>query len=149
MNLMDILFIIMIILAVIAGGLYFLNRKMSKRMNEAQSFIEQSKQVVNIYVIDKKRDKITNVNMPKVVMEQVPAYQKMMKNYFVKSKIGPQIMTLMCDKTVFNALTEKRNAKVELAGIYIVSVVGMKSKEEMKEIQKQKKLDAKNKSKGA
>ncbi len=145
MNLMDILFIIMIVLGVIAGGLYFLNRRLSSKMTEAQSFIEQSKQVVSIYVIDKKRDKIANVNMPKAIMEQVPSYQKMMKNYFVKAKIGPQILTLMCEKHVFNALPEKKNVKVELAGIYIVSVVGMKSKEEMKQINKQKKLDAKNK----
>lgn len=145
---LDIMFIIMIILGIIAVALYFVNKKLSGRMTEAQSFIESSKQVVSIYVIDKKRDKITNINMPKAVMDQVPSYQKFFKNYFVKAKIGPQIMTLMCDKHVFNAITEKKNVKVELAGIYIVSVVGMKTKEQMKEIEKQKKKDKKSK-KGA
>ncbi len=144
-NFMDIMFVIMIVLTAIAVGLYFLNKKLSTRMTQANSFIESSKQVTSIYVIDKKRDKITNVKMPKMVMDQVPAYQKMFKNHFVQAKIGPQIMTLMCDKHVFNAIPEKKNVKVELAGIYIVSVVGMKSKEEMKEIKKQKKEASKNK----
>ncbi len=145
MTFLDFMFIVMIILIIAAVGLYFLNKKMGSKMTEAQSMIEQTKQQVSIYVIDKKKDKITNINMPKVVMDQVPSYQKFMKNYFVKAKIGPQIMTLMCDKHTFEAIPTKKNVKVELAGIYIVSVVGMKSKEEMKEIKKQKKKDAKGK----
>ncbi len=124
-NFMDVMFIIMIVVAVIGVGLYFLNKRLSARMTQANSFIESSKQITSIYVIDKKRDKITNVKMPKIVMDQVPAYQKVFKNYFVQAKIGPQIMTLMCDKHVFNAIPEKKNVKVELAGIYIVSVVVM------------------------
>lgn len=143
----DVLIVILIVVGVIGAILYFLNKKMSTKMSEAQNMIAQNKQVVTIYVIDKKHDKITNVGMPKAIVDQVPKYQKMMKNYFVKAKIGPQIATLMCEKHVYNALTEKKNAKVELAGIYIVSVVGMKSKEEMKEIKKQKKKDAKNNAK--
>ncbi len=145
MNVFDILFIVLIVLAVILGGLYFLNKRLGTKMNAAQSMIEQTKQVASIYVIDKKKDKITNVNMPKMVMEQVPWYQKQLPNYFVQAKIGPQIMTLMCDKHTFGAIPTKKNVKVELAGIYIVSVVGMKSKEEMKEIKKQKKNQAKEK----
>ncbi len=145
MNFFDIMFIIIIVLGVIAGGLYFLNKKLGTKMNAAQSMIEQTKQVTSIYVIDKKKDKITNVNMPKMVLDQVPFYQKHLNNYFVQAKIGPQIMTLMCDKHTFEAVPVKKNVKVELAGIYIVSVVGMKSKEEMKEIKKKKKAEAKGK----
>ncbi len=147
MTFIDFTFIVIIILAILAVGLYFLNKKLGKRMTDAQGMIEQTKQQTNIYVIDKKKDKITNVNMPKMVVDQVPSYQKILKNYFVKAKIGPQIVTLMCDKNTFNAIPVKKNVKVELAGIYIVSVVGMKSKAEMKEVKKQKKEEAKAKSK--
>ncbi len=147
MTFLDFMFIAMIVLGIVAVGLYFLNKRLGSRMTEAQGMIEQTKQQTNIYVIDKKKDKITNVNMPKMVIDQVPSYQKLLNNYFVKAKIGPQIMTLMCDKNTFAALPVKKNVKVELAGIYIVSVVGMKSKEEMKAIKKQKKEEAKAKSK--
>lgn len=143
MSFIDVMMIGVIVLAIVAGGLYFLNKKATAKMGEAESFIKQNKQLTSIFVIEKKRDKITNVNMPKLVMDQVPFYQKILKNYFVQAKVGPQIITLMCDKTVFNALTEKKNIKVELAGIYIVKVVGMKSKEEMKDIEKQKKIEKK------
>ncbi len=139
----DFILIAMLVIAIVGGGLYFLNRKLSKRMSDAQSFIETSKQVVSIYPIDKRKDKITNVNMPKAVIDQVPKYQRFMSNHFVKAKVGPQIVTLMCDKHVFNSVPLKKNIKVELAGIYIVSVIGMKSKEELKKIKKEKKENLK------
>ena len=108
-------------------------------MGDHQDMINRSKQTTTIFVIDKKKTKITEVNMPKIVTEQMPKIYKFLKLYFVQAKIGPQIMTLICDKKVFNAITVKKNVKVELAGIYIVSVVGMKTDKELKEIKKAKK----------
>ena len=135
----DIIIIITIIVGVILGGLYYLNKKANKKMGDHQDMINRSKQTTTIFVIDKKKTKITEVNMPKIVTEQMPKIYKFLKLYFVQAKIGPQIMTLMCDKKVFNAITVKKNVKVELAGIYIVSVVGMKTDKELKEIKKAKK----------
>ena len=135
----DIIIIITIIVGVILGGLYYLNKKATKKMSDHQDKINRSKQATTIFVIDKKKTKITEVNMPKIVIEQMPKIYKFLKLYFVQAKIGPQIMTLMCDKKVFNAITVKKNIKVELAGIYIVSVVGMKTDKELKEIKKAKK----------
>ncbi|MFV0519827.1 MAG: hypothetical protein ACK5LY_06070 [Lachnospirales bacterium] len=133
-------FIIIVVLVGLLGvGFYYLNRWASKRVATQNTMINSMKQNATIYVIDKKKDKIDNVNMPKAVIDQVPKYQKLLKTYFVKAKIGPQIMTLMCEKAVFEAIPLKKNIKVELAGIYIVSVVGMKSKEEMKAIKKNRK----------
>lgn len=127
----DIAIIVFLVVVVIVAGIYFLNRWASKRMVDQQSMIERHRQPASIYVIDKKRDKITNANFPKVVQEQVPRWNKLMKMYLVKAKIGPQIATLMCDKEVFNALPLKKTVKVDMAGIYIVSMKGMKSKKEM------------------
>ncbi len=141
----DILLIILVIVGVLGVALYFLNKWASTKMTEQDQMIEQTRQSATIYVIDKKKDKIDNVNMPKIVTEQVPKRMKFMKMYFVKAKIGPQIMTLMCQKDVFNALTVKKSYKVDLAGIYIISVAGMKSKEEMKALKKEKKNKEKNK----
>ena len=135
----DIIIIITIIVGVILGGLYYLNKKATKKMGDHQDMINRSKQTTTIFVIDKKKTKITEVNMPKIVTEQMPKIYKFLKLYFVQAKIGPQIMTLICDKKVFNAITVKKNVKVELAGIYIVSVVGMKTDKELKEIKKAKK----------
>lgn len=131
---------VVILIIVLAGGgltgLFFLNRWASTKMSSHQNAIEKAKQPATIYIIDKKKDKITNVTMPKAAIDQVPAYAKVIKHYFVKAKIGPQIITLMCDKEVFNALPLKKNVKVELAGIYIVTMKGMKTKRELKEEKK-------------
>ena len=61
----------------------------------------------------------------------------------VQVKVGPQILTLIADKRVFDAMPLKKTVKVEIAGLYIVNIVGMKSAEEMKAIAKAKKEKAK------
>ena len=135
----DIAIIIFIVLVVVIGAVYLLNRWASKRMVEHSSMVERNKQAASIYVIDKKKEKIQNANFPKVVLDQVPRWNKFMKMPLVKAKIGPQIMTLMCDKQVFDALPIKKTVKVELAGIYIVSMKGMQTKKEMAALRKERK----------
>ncbi len=136
-----------IIIAVVIGGifvgLYFLNKWAYKKMDTQQTMIDKVKNSMSIYVIDKRRDKITNVNMPKAVVDQMPKIYKKMKLCFVQAKIGPQIMTLICDKKLFEGIPLKKNIKVEIAGIYIVSVAGLKTPQELKQIQRDKKAKAK------
>lgn len=139
MSLGDIILIIVAVAAVLAAAIYLFNRWAYKKIDSQQAIIDRSKQKVSIYVIDKRKDKITNVNMPKIVIEQIPKVYKVMKMYFVQAKIGPQIMTLMCDKRVFEAIPVKKTVKVEIAGIYIVNVMGMKTPEELKAAKKAKK----------
>lgn len=143
----DIILIIFLVLAVLVGAFYFFNKWAYKKMDSQQAIIDKSKQSATIYVIDKKKDKITNINMPKMVVDQIPKAYKFMKMYFVQAKIGPQIMTLMCDKRVFEAIPVKKNVKVEIAGIYIVNVIGMKSVEEVKAAKKAKKAKEKEEKK--
>lgn len=145
----DIIIIIFAVVAAIGAGLFFLNRWASKRSVQQQSIIEKSKQQASIYVIDKKRDKAQNVNLPKVVSDNLPKAAKVMKMYFVKGKIGAQILTLMCEKKVFDVLEPKKTYKIELAGMYIVSVKGMKTQQELKELDKAKKAKHKEEEKEA
>lgn len=128
-----------VILVLIVALLYFLNRAAYKKMDEQQALIDSTKMSATIYVIDKKRDKLKNISLPKAAQAQIPAYAKMMKLYFVKAKIGPQIVTLMCDKNVFNAVPLKKNIKAQISGMYLVDFVGLKSADEMKKKRKEKK----------
>ena len=139
----DIILIVVLVLGGIVAGLYFLNRWASRRVTQQQDMVEKTKQTASIYVIDMKRDKAANVHLPKMVMDNLPRTAKLMKMYFVKAKVGPQIVTLMCEKTVFNALDVKKTFQVELAGIYIASVKGMKTKYELAQARKAKKAKAK------
>lgn len=138
MILSDYIIIIALIVGAIAVGLYFLNRWASKKGVEQQSMIDTHKTAATIFVIDKKKDKAANANLPKAVMENLPKMYRFAKLYFVMAKIGPQIATLICDKNVYNSIPVKKNVKVELAGIYIVSVKGMKTPEQIKQMNKNK-----------
>ncbi|MDR2939303.1 MAG: hypothetical protein LBV08_03170 [Clostridiales bacterium] len=139
MGLTEILLILVIVVGIVAVVFYYLNRWASKRMVAHEDIIAKSKQTVSIFVIDKKRDRPQNANLPKQVMAQLPKVYKFMKANLVKAKIGPQIHTLMCDKKVYNTIPVKKTIKVDLAGLYIVSVKGVKTEEEVKKIRKEKK----------
>ena len=139
MGFLDIILLIIGILAVLVAGIFFLNRWASKKLGTQQDIIEKTKASVSIYVIDKRKDKAQNVTLPKAVMQNLPKSARFLKLHFVKAKVGPQIITLICEKNVFNALNPKKNYQVELSGIYIANVKGMKSKYEMKLAAKNKK----------
>ncbi len=122
--LIDILIILLIVVIIALAILYYFNRKNMGKMVQSQDFIEQNKIATQIFVIDKKIEKPSAANVTKAVYEQMPKMAKMRKMPLVKAKVGPQIVNLMCDKSVFEIIPVKKNVKVELAGIYIVSVKG-------------------------
>lgn len=123
------LIIVIVVLAVVLGILYFVGRRLQGKADSQQGLIDNAKQTVSILVIDKKKMRIKESNLPQMVQDQVPWYLKLRKMPLVKAKIGPQITTLMADDRIFNDLPVKRQVKVELAGIYIV---GIKSKPKAK-----------------
>lgn len=134
----DIALLIFIIIVVIAVAAVFFNRWASRKMVDHNSMIEKTKQTASIYVIDKKKERVQNANFPKAVMDQMPKWNRFLKMPLVKAKVGPQITTLMCDKEVFNALPLKKTVKVELAGMYIVSMKGMKTKAELAALRRER-----------
>ena len=137
----DVLIIVSIIAIVVGLAIYFLNKWAGKRAAQQQEMVAQHKQTVSIYVIDKKKDKLSNANFPKAVTDQMPRMGKMMKMPLVKAKIGAQIMTLICEADVYDALPLKKTVSVEMAGAYIVGMKGMKTKLEMQELRKSRRKD--------
>ncbi len=107
-------------------GLYFWGRKIQGRFDEQQAMINEHKQATQIFVIDKKKDKLENINLPKMVKEQIPKRQAKRQMPVVIAKIGPQIMTLLCDENIYSILPVKKTCKVELAGVLIVNVLSGK-----------------------
>jgi len=128
----DIIIIVIVVLALLCFLMYRMNRKAMGQMIQAQDFIDANRQTVQIFVIDKRQEKPSASNMPKVVFEQMPKRAKMRKANLVRAKVGPQIVTLMCDKPVYEVLPVKKNVKVDLAGMYIVSVTGMNLEDKKK-----------------
>ena len=117
--------IVLIVLAVVLVlfiVLIIVGRKMQKKQEASQADIEAASQILSMLVIDKKRMKITEANLPKVVTEQIPKYMKLAKMPIVKAKIGPKVMTLMADPKVYDQIPIKAEVKAEVSGIYITGI---------------------------
>jgi len=143
MGLLDYLLIAFVVVAVIGVALFFLNRWASTKLVEQQETMDRVKQNVTIFVIDKKKAKPINSTLPNEVKKQLPKLSRVMKMPLVKAKIGPQIVTLISDKKVYDALPLKKNVKIELAGIYIAAMHGMKNKKDTRELSKSKQAKSK------
>ena len=92
-----VLLCIMAVLVIAIIVLYFLGKKAQKKQNEQQAQIEANKQSVTMLIIDKKRMPIKDSGLPQFVIDQTPKYLRRSKLPVVKAKVGPQIMSLVCD----------------------------------------------------
>lgn len=63
---------------------------------------------------------------PSIVLESTPKYLRRSKVYVVKAKVGPKIMTFMCDDKVFPLIPVKKEVKATVSGIYITAVRGVR-----------------------
>ena len=121
---LTILAIVAIVLVVVMVVLYFLGKKMQKKQDESQAQMQAASQTATILVIDKKRMKLKDSGLPKMVLENTPKYLRGSKVPIVKAKIGPKVMSLMCDEKIFPVLPVKKELKVVISGIYIMGVKG-------------------------
>ena len=119
---LNVLLVILIIVAVAMAVLYFMGRKLEKRQVEQQNLLQAAAQTVTMLVIDKKKLKIKDSNLPKIVQEQTPKYMRWAKIPMVKAKVGPKVTTLLCDEKVFATLPLKTEVKVVISGIYITEL---------------------------
>jgi len=119
---LNVLIVILVIAVVILAILYFLGRKLEKQQVEQKSMLDAAAQTVSILVIDKKKMKLKDAGLPKIIYEQTPKYMRWAKVPVVKAKVGPKVMTLMADERVFASLPIKTEAKVVVSGIYITEI---------------------------
>lgn len=133
-------YVFLIIVAVITIGvfvaLYFFGKKLQKRQEDSQAQMQAAAQTVSILVIDKKKMKMKEANLPKIVLDQTPKMMRGSKVPIVKAKIGPKVMSLMCDPKVFDVIPVKKEVKAVLSGIYIMEVKGLRGNLEPKKEKK-------------
>ncbi len=124
--------ITLIVLAVLLVGgivaLYFAGKKAQKKQAEQQEMLEANKQTASMLIIDKKRMRLKDSGLPQMVIEQTPKYLRRSKLPILKVKVGPQIMSLICDDKIFDSVPVKKEVKAVVSGIYVLDVKGLHGK---------------------
>jgi len=122
--------IVLIVIAVILlGVLIFLGiwgSKQQKKAEAQQAEMQAAAQYVSMLVIDKKRMKLKEAGLPKMVVDATPKYLRRSKVPVVKAKVGPKIMTLISDEKIFDLIPIKQEVKASVSGIYIISVKSLR-----------------------
>ena len=122
--------IVLIVIAVVMVGimiaLYFFGKKMQKKQAEQEEQIAQHKQTVTMLIIDKKMMKLKDAGLPQAVIAQTPKLMRGSKLPIVKAKVGPQILSLVCDAKIFDTIPVKKEVKASVSGIYITDVKGIR-----------------------
>lgn len=122
-----VLLVILVIVIALLIALYIYGNKMQKKSEDAQAQMKVGAQTTSLLVIDKKRMKLKEADLPQIVIDQTPKYLRGSKVPIVKAKIGPKIMTLMCDEKIFDLIPVKKEIKAVMNGIYIMDVKGLRS----------------------
>lgn len=120
--------IIILVLAAIFAVLYFLGKKAQKKQAEQQEAMQANKQTYSMLIIDKKRMKIKDSGLPQMVIDQTPKMMRGSRLPIVKAKVGPQILSLVCDEKIFDSVPIKKEVKAVVSGIYILDVKGLHGK---------------------
>jgi len=117
--------------------LYFRGKKAMKQQEETYAKMDETKQMVSMLIIDKKKMKIKDSGLPDIVYQQMPKTARLRNFPIVKAKVGPRIMTFIAEPEVFESLPVKKEVKAYVSGLYIISVKGIRGN--LEETKKQKK----------
>ena len=121
-----VLLVILAILIIACIVLYFLGKKAEKKQAEQQEQLDAVKQTVSMLIIDKGRVRLRDAGFPPIVVENTPKYLRRSKVPVVKAKVGPKVMTLMCDAQIYQINPVKKEVKATISGIYITGVKGLR-----------------------
>ncbi|MCF2681666.1 hypothetical protein JQM82_01535 [Faecalicatena contorta] len=121
-----VMLVILVVLIVACIVLYFLGKRAEKKQAEQQQQLDAVAQTMSMLIIDKKKMRLKDAGFPQIVIDNTPKYLRRSKVPVVKAKIGPKIMTLMCDAQVYPLIPVKKEVKATVSGIYITAVKGVR-----------------------
>ena len=127
MNTLTIVLLVILAIMIIAlVVLYFLGKRAEKKKAEQDEQLAAVAQTVSMLIIDKKRMRIKDSGLPQAVIDQTPKLMRRSKLPIVKAKVGPRVMSLIADESVFDLIPLKKEVKATVSGIYITKVTGVK-----------------------
>ncbi len=120
------LIIMGVVLAAVIVFLYYWGKKQEKRQAEQEALMEQMAQQCTMLVIDKKKVRLNKSGLPKEVIEGTPWMARRSKVPVVQAKIGPKIVLLISENSIFDSIPVKKEIKATVSGIYITQVKGIR-----------------------
>ena len=117
--------VMLIILAALVAlliFLYFWGKKLQKRQDESREKMEETKQSVQMLVIDKKMLPIKSSGLPQAAIDQTPKYLRRSKLPIVKARCQGKIMTFIADSNIYPIIPVKKEVKATISGLYIMDV---------------------------
>lgn len=117
---------ILVILVAAIVALYILGKKAQKKREEQAAQIAAAAQTISMLIIDKKHMKLKDSGLPAAVLEQTPKLMRRSKMPIVKAKVGPKIMTFICEDSIFDTIPTKKEVKAVVSGLYITKVKGLR-----------------------
>lgn len=108
------------------GILYYLGKRAEKKQAESRAQLDAVAQQMTMLIIDKGKVRMKDSGLPQVVIDNTPKRYRRSKVPVVKAKVGPRIMTLMCDYEVYPMIPVKKEVKATVSGIYITAVKGVR-----------------------
>lgn len=121
-----VLLVICVILLVALVVLYILGKKTQKKREEQQAQMAATAQTVSMLIIDKKRMRLKDAGLPAAVVEQSPKLLRRSKVPIVKVKVGPKVVSMICDAEIFDLIPVKKEVKAVVSGLYITNVKGIR-----------------------
>lgn len=121
-----VLIVVLVVVLVALGVLAFWGNKQQNKAESAQQQIEAAAQPMTMLVIDKKKMKLTESGLPKIVIDSTPKLMRRTKVPVVKAKVGPRIMTLIADDKIYDLIPVKQEIKAMVSGMYILSVKSLR-----------------------
>lgn len=141
------LLIICVVLLIGIIVLYILGKKSQKKKEEQDAQIAATAQTMSMLIIDKKKMRLKDAGLPAIVVEQTPKLLRRSKVPVVKAKVGPKVVTMLCDAEVFDLIPIKKEVKAIVSGLYITGVKGLRGN--LETTKKKKGFMAKLKAKAA
>ncbi len=135
MNPLIIIGIVIGVLLVVMVVLYILGNKMQKKQMAQKEEINAAAQQTSMFIIDKKIMPIKDAKLPKIVMDQMPKRYQKSKVPVVKAKVGPQVVTLICDDAIYEDVPQHGEVKAMVSGIYLVGVKALHKATKKKQMQ--------------
>ena len=140
------LIVILIVLGLVIAALIVLTiigNKRQKKQEEQTAEMEKQAQTISLYVIDKKKVRMKDSGLPKVVYDNTPKLARLSKMPVLKVKAGNRVMSLICDPEVYKTILPKQEIKAKVSGVYVLSAKYVRGPklESTPKVQRQKKMD--------